>query len=132
MMQSYQEIYEFVLANNEPLKEVVPLYKINVQYNDRTETILTTNISEANSIVAPFIEIDIENQKQYDEYLLKLNEYTERVEYIWYILFKEEWKDLTNEEFENCYKKCWDNYHKEGGWDLVSKMMQSVVEENDN
>lgn len=129
MIPKYKEIYEFVLSNNEPLNEVVPLYKINVHHYDKMETIHTKNVSVVNTIAAPFIEVEIENQKEYQDYLTTINTYNERSEYIWYILLRELWNKLSTEEFDQCYKKCWDKYHKEGGWDLVAEKMELIVGE---
>lgn len=130
MIPKYKEIFDFVVSNNVPVTEVKPMYKILVQWYDKEEVIYTENVSIVNNIKAPGIEITIENKEEYEKYHIDLHKFTERSEYIWYLLLKEEWKNLSEDAFESCYKNCWDKYHKEGGWDLVAEKMESVVKEN--
>lgn len=123
MVPKYKELFEFVLSNNGSLLEVVPVYKIIVHYYDRKEIFYTKDITEANSISAPHIEIEIENQEEYNQYLTTLNTYNQRAEYIWYLLLKHFCQNA-EEEFEEIYKNMWDKYYKEGGWDLVAHNME--------
>lgn len=127
-MNTYQEIFEFVESTNGILTKVVPLYKVSIEYYNKKEIFFTENVSVVNKIAAPYIDIDIENKEECEKYQIDLYTYNERAEYIWYLLFKEEWKELSEEIFDQCYKKCWDSYHKEGGWDLVSEKMASIVQ----
>lgn len=123
MVPKYKELFEFVLSNNGSLLEVVPVYKIIVNYYDRKEVFYTKDVTEANSISAPHIEIEIENQEEYNQYLTTLNTYNQRAEYIWYLLIKEEYKHIEDKKFEEIYKKAWDEHHHKGGWDLVAEKM---------
>ena len=75
MIPKYEEIFNFVLKNNEPLEEVVQMHKITVHYYDKEETIYSTDISIVNNISAPFIETMVVNEKEYENYLIKLNDY---------------------------------------------------------
>ena len=125
MIPKYKELFEFVLSNNEPLLEVTPLYKIIVHYYDRKEIFYTPDVTEANSISAPGIEIEIENREEYNEYLTTLCTYNERAEYIWYLLLKHSWNNVEEKEFEEVYKNMWDKYYKEGGWDLIAEHMEN-------
>ena len=128
MIPKFKKLYQYVLNVNEPLQEVTPLYKITFNYYDRKEVIYTEDPSDANLSDAPNINIEIDNIEDYENYQHQLYEYINRAEYMYYTILKEIWKDLSEEEFEECYKECWDKYHNEGGWDLVGEMMPSIVE----
>jgi hypothetical protein len=122
-MIKIEDIYKFVLDNNPPLDEVIPKYKITINYYDRTEEIVTEDLTILSNIPCPSAETELLNQQEYDEYFKKLIEFKNRSEYIWYILLKGS-LNLDEKIFEDTYKNYWDMYYHVGGWDLVAEKME--------
>ena len=113
--------------NNKKLKKIIPVYEIKLNFYDRTEILTTEDITIINDIKCPNIEINLLNRKKYENYKEKEQNYLNRAEYMWYIMFQEKWKYLEENIFQECYKKTWDTYYKNGGWDLVAEKMEHTV-----
>jgi hypothetical protein len=129
-MIKIEDIYKFVLENNPPIEEVIPEYKITINYYDRSEEILTKDLSILKDTPCPNAHIDFLNEKEYDIYHKKIYEFKDRAEYIWYLILKHSWLNVKEEEFEEIYKNMWDKYYKEGGWDLVAHNMEEYYKFN--
>jgi hypothetical protein len=123
-MIKIEDIYKFVLDNNPPLDEIIPKYKITINYYDRTEEIVTEDLTILSNIPCPSAETELLNQQEYDEYFKKLIEFKNRSEYIWYLILKEMWRDVDDKSFEEIYKNTWDTYHSIGGWNMVGEKME--------
>jgi hypothetical protein len=128
-MIKIEDIYKFVLDNNPPLDEVIPKYKITINYYDRTEEIVTEDLTILSNIPCPSAETELLNQQEYDEYFKKLIEFKNRSEYIWYLILKEMWRDVDDKTFEEIYKNTWDTYHSIGGWDMVGEKMEEYYDD---
>jgi len=123
-MIKIEDIYKFVLDNNPPLDEIIPKYKITINYYDRTEEIFTEDLTILSNIPCPSAETELLNQQEYDEYFKKLIEFKNRSEYIWYLILKEMWRDVDDKSFEEIYKNTWNTYHSIGGWNMVGEKME--------
>lgn len=128
-MIKFDDIYNFVLESN-PTEEVIPEYKVICKYYDREEQFFTKNLSDINSIPAPYKITELINENEYCEYQKLKLELLNRAEYIWYFLTRENYKNIDEDHFQEIYKKTWDEYHIKGGWDLVSEKLYEQFDIN--
>ena len=129
-MIPFKDFEELVNQHVDIPEEVIPKYRSKVLLNGETFYIDHDSPNILDCYDGPYnsIHTDMLNLDEYTEYTDKVIDIINRAEYCWYITFRELWKNLPEDVFQECYKESWDTGHKIGGWDKVAELMPSIVE----
>jgi hypothetical protein len=132
-MIPYKTIEEYVHAHVTIPEEVKPVYESEINVNGEKIYMEHDDPSVFSVYNGPYnsVHTKIKNKKEYDDYSETIIGIVNRVEYCWYMIFRDIWKDLPEDVFQKCYKQAWDKAHPIGGWDKIPEVMEEIVKNNE-